>query len=50
VSEPLTIERPRADHAVADLDCGPVALSGSTVVGYDSLAVGKLAYEGLLVD
>jgi GNAT superfamily N-acetyltransferase len=69
VSEPLTIEKLRADHSVADFDCGSqelnrflarfaltnqqagaaqtyVALSGSTVVGYYSLAVGEVAYDG----
>jgi GNAT superfamily N-acetyltransferase len=67
VSDPLRIEKLRADHAVGAFDCGReelnrflarfalinqqagsartyVALSGSAVVGYYSLAVGEVAY------
>ena len=69
MSEPLTIEKLRADHDVDGFDCGSeelnrflarfaltnqqagaaqtyIALSGSTVVGYYSLAVGEVAYDG----
>jgi GNAT superfamily N-acetyltransferase len=69
VSDPLRIEKLRADHAVDAFDCGSeelnrylrrfalsnqqagsaqtyVALSGSLVVGYYSLAVGEVAYDG----
>jgi GNAT superfamily N-acetyltransferase len=69
VSDPLRIEKLRADHAVNCFDCGSeelnrflvrfaftnqqagsaqtyVALSGTLVVGYYSLAVGEVAYDG----
>jgi GNAT superfamily N-acetyltransferase len=69
VTDPLRIEKLRADHAVSEFDCGReelnrfltrlamanqkagseqtyLALSGETVVGYYSLAVGEVAYEG----
>jgi GNAT superfamily N-acetyltransferase len=69
VSDPLRIEKLRADHAVDGFDCGSeelnrflarfaltnqrvgaaqtyVALSESLVVGYYSLAVGEVAYDG----
>lgn len=66
---PLVIEKLRADHNVADFDCGHaalnrflirfalanqqagaaqtyVAVSAQTVVGYYSLVVGEVAYDG----
>jgi GNAT superfamily N-acetyltransferase len=68
VSDPLQIEKLRADHTTDGFDCGSeplnrflvrfalinqqagaaqtyVALSGTTIVGYHSLAVGEVAYD-----
>lgn len=68
MSDPLRIEKLRADHAVTGFDCGReelnrfparfalvnqqagaaqtyVAVAGETVVGYDSPAVGEVAYD-----
>lgn len=69
MSDPLRIEKLRAEHPTAGFDCGSealnrflvrfaltnqqagaaqtyVALSGPTIIGYYSLVVGEIAYDG----